>query len=219
MSLDGVMQAPGGPHEDPTGGFVHGGWVAPLWDDALSAAVGETFSKPYDLLLGRRTYDIFAAYWRYIERNPAHPTFDAGNARIAEQFDRVTKYVATHHPEGLTWQNTKALGADVVSALRALKQEQGPMLLVQGSSELLQLLLASELVDELRLLVFPVLLGKGKRVFGSSVAAGTWKLTSSTTSPNGVLITSYEPAGAIRTGSFETQPPSAAELLRRRKWA
>jgi dihydrofolate reductase len=218
LSLDGVMQAPGGPEEDPTGGFRYGGWLPPHWDDVIGAAMGESFSAPYDLLLGRKTYDIFAAHWPYIDTDPASSTFDALNADIARTFNRITKYVATHRPESLTWQNSQALGSDVVARLRELKQQDGPRLLTQGSTELIQQLLAHDLVDELRLLTFPVLLGKGKRLFGSGAAPTGLKLTKSVTSPSGCIIATYERAGELQIGSFAQAEPSAAELERRRNW-
>ena len=112
VSLDGVMQAPGGPEEDPTGGFKHGGWTAALWDDALGAAMGETFSVPFDLLLGRKTYDIFAAHWPYVQMDPTASDFNALNMQIAKRFNAITKYVATHRPETLRWQNSRSLGKE-----------------------------------------------------------------------------------------------------------
>lgn len=216
LSLDGVMQAPGGPEEDPTGGFRQGGWIPPFWDDVIGAAMGESFAEPYDLLLGRKTYDIFAAHWPYVDTEPSSSKFDALNADIARRFNAITKYVATHRPESLSWQNSEALGNDVVGRLRELKQQDGPRLLTQGSSELIQLLLAHDLVDELRLLTFPLLLGKGKRLFGSGAVPVGLKLIQSTTSPSGAIITAYERSGAVKTGSFELVEPTAAELERRR---
>ena len=202
VSLDGVMQAPGGPDEDPTGGFGFGGWVAPLWDDVISAAMDESFSAPFDLLLGRRTYDIFAAHWPYVQTDPKASNFDALNADIARKFNTLTKYVATHRPESLGWQNSVALGADIVDAVRKLKQGQGPTLLTQGSSALIQQLLASDLIDELRLLVYPVVLGRGKRLFGEATVPATFKVTKSAVSPSGVVIATYQRAGDVKTGSF-----------------
>jgi dihydrofolate reductase len=216
ISLDGVMQAPGGPHEDPTGGFEHGGWVAPYWDDTLGAAMDESFAMPFDLLLGRRTYDIFAAHWPYIQFDPAASDFDRLNADIARTFNRITKYVATHSPDTLTWQNSQGLGSDVAAAVRELKQADGPALLTQGSTELIQILLANDLIDELRLLIFPILLGRGKRLFGGGGIPAAFRLTKSTTSPSGVLIASYERAGAVTTGSFAMDQPTEVELERRR---
>src|SRR5687767_2148555 len=205
MSLDGVMQAPGGPGEDPSGGFKHGGWTVPLWDDAVSAAMEESFAAPFDLLLGRKTYDIFAAHWPHIDVDPKSSNFDALNADIARKFNAITKYVVTHRPETLTWQNSRALGADVVAALRKLKQEDGPRLLTQGSSVLIQTLLANDLIDELRLVIFPVVLGRGKRLFGEGAVPAALKLTKSTVSPSGVVIATYERAGDVKTGSFAVE--------------
>jgi len=202
VSLDGVMQAPGGPGEDPSGGFRFGGWIVPLCDAVTGAAIGESFATPFDLLLGRRTYDIFAAHWPRIPTDPAARGYDAGNADIARKFNAATKYVATHRPESLTWQHSRALGTDVVAALRELKAQDGPPLLTQGSSELIQILLANDLIDELRLQTFPVVLGRGKRLFGDSAAPAAFKVTKSIVSPSGVVVATYERAGAVQTGSF-----------------
>lgn len=206
LSLDGVMQAPGGPEEDTSGGFAHGGWTVPYWDDATAAFMEEGFRAPYALLLGRRTYDIFAAYWPKYEQD-AQADGDAGDLDIARQFNRATKYVATHHPDTLDWQNSQWLGEDVAAALRDIKREDGPDLLVQGSSVLLQTLFAADLVDELRLLVFPVVLGRGKRLFGTDAPPAAFKLLESSTSPSGVLLARYARAGEVETGSFDTSVP------------
>jgi dihydrofolate reductase len=216
VSLDGVMQAPGGPEEDPTGGFEYGGWATTYWDDTLTAAMSETFAKRFDLLLGRRTYDIFAAHWPYVEHDAAATDFDRLNSDIGKRFDAATKYVATHRPESLSWQNSEALGGDVAARLRQLKGGDGPDLLTQGSTELLQILLAHDLIDELQLLVFPLVLGNGKRLFGSGAVPAAFKLTKSTVSPSGVLIGNYERAGDVRTGSFEFEQPTEAEIERRK---
>jgi dihydrofolate reductase len=216
VSLDGVMQAPGGPEEDPTGGFEYGGWVAPYWDDAIGAAMAETFAKPFDLLLGRKTYDIFAAHWPHVQHDPAASDFDKLNSDIARTFNVATKYVATHRPETLGWQNSEPLGNDVPARLRALKHEDGPDLLTQGSSELLQTLLAHDLIDELRLAVFPLVLGTGKRLFGAGAVPAAFRLTKSASSPSGVIIAGYERAGDVRTGSFAMENPTDAELDRRK---
>jgi len=207
MSLDGVMQAPGGPEEDPSGGFAFGGWVFPFWDEAMGEVMGRLFDAPFDLLLGRRTYEIFAAYWPYIENDP-----------IADAFNRVTKFVATRSPEPLAWHNSVAISGDVPAELERLKQQEGPDLLVQGSSVLMQSLLASGLVDELQLLTFPVLLGPGKRLFGDDSRPSALKLVDSRTSTTGVMMARYVPDGAVQTGSFAQQPPSATEMERREKW-
>ena len=216
VSLDGVMQAPGGPDEDPVGGFTLGGWTAPYWDDVSAGAMGETFAAPFDLLLGRRTYDIFAAHWPHVPRDPNAKGYDAGSAQIAERFDAITKYVVTHRPESLSWKNSRGLGADVVGALRELKKQDGPTLLTQGSTEVIHLLLEHDLVDELRLLIYPVVLGKGKRLFGSAVNPSALALKKSAVSPSGVIITTYERAGAVKTGSFALEEPTPAEIERRK---
>lgn len=217
VSLDGVMQAPGGPDEDPTGGFEFGGWVPTYWDPAIDAVMGEQFAEPMDLLLGRRTYDIFAAHWPYVQLDPAASDFDALNVNIAKLFNGITKYVATHQPESLTWQNSQGLGPDVAAAVRKLKAGDGPILLTQGSTELLPILFANDLVDELRLITFPLVLGKGKRLFGTASMPGAFMLASSKVAPNGVVMTTYERAGDIETGSFAMETPTEAELERRRQ--
>ena len=207
VSLDGVMQAPGGPDEDPVGGFKYGGWVAPLFDETLGEAMGETFAKPFDLLLGRKTYDIFAAHWPYAD--PGDP--------IGPLFDRVNKYVATRDPERkLSWQNSHNLGPDAIAAVKKLKQQEGPELLTQGSMDFLKSLFAHGLVDELSILTFPVVLGKGKRLFGETSLPGAWKLVDSKTSSAGVIVARYVRGGEVATGSFAMKQPSEAELERRR---
>ena len=205
VSLDGVMQAPGGPEEDPAGGFKFGGWTFHYWDDAMGAFMGEIFSKPYALLLGRKTYDIFAAHWPHQKDDP-----------IAESFNAVTKYVATHRPDSLSWHNSQSLGPDAVATLRKLKTEDGPDLLLQGSSDLIQTLLAHDLIDEISLLIFPVVLGKGKRLFGEGTMPAAFKLTGSQASSTGVIMASYERSGEIRVGSFAPEQPSEAEVERRK---
>ncbi|HXA21193.1 MAG TPA: dihydrofolate reductase family protein [Acetobacteraceae bacterium] len=206
-SLDGVMQAPGGPREDPTGGFALGGWTAPHFDAALGASMGEIFGRPFDLLLGRKTYDIFAAHWPFVG-DPNDP--------IAGLFNQVTKYVASRSSPKLSWQNSRWLGRDIVASLKTLKGEDGPDLLVQGSSDLLQTLWKHGLVDEFSVLIFPVVLGKGKRLFGDGAVPVGLKLVKSQAYPTGVIVANYEPAGEVRTGDFQLAEPSEAELERRR---
>ena len=207
VSLDGVMQAPGGPDEDPTGGFRFGGWVAPVFDEKMGEVIGEMFSKPFDLLLGRKTYDIFAAHWPYVDKDDP----------IGPLFDRITKYVATRDPgRKLTWRNSRTLGADPVATLRALKQEDGPDLLTQGSTDFLKILLQHGLVDEFNIFIFPVILGRGKRLFGEALQPTGLKLVSSSTTPSGIVVTKYVPDGEVKTGSFEFENPTEAELERRR---
>ena len=207
VSLDGVMQAPGGPQEDPSGGFAFGGWVFPHWDETMGEVMDRLFAAPFDLLLGRKTYEIFAAHWPYIENDP-----------IADAFNRVTKFVATRSPGPLAWHNSVAISGDVPSELHRLKQEKGPDLLVQGSGVLLQTLFGHGLIDELQVLIFPVLLGRGKRLFGDSVRPSGLRLLDSRTSTTGVVMSRYLPDGPVRTGSFAQEEPSEAEVARREKW-
>ncbi len=206
-SLDGVMQAPGGPQEDPTGGFAFGGWTFPHFDAALGGAMGEIFGRPFDLLLGRKTYDIFAAHWPHVT-DPNDP--------IAGLFNKVTKYVASRSQPKLSWQNSQWLGEDTVASLKKLKGRDGPDLLVQGSSDFLQTLWRHGLVGELCVLIFPVVLGNGKRLFGSGAMPSGLKLIKARSSPTGVIVASYAPDGAVKTGSFQLAEPTAAELERRR---
>jgi dihydrofolate reductase len=207
VSLDGVMQAPGGPPEDPTGGFTLGGWTVNYWDEAMGRFMEGMFSTPFDLLLGRKTYEIFAAHWPYVE----------GDDPVAKSFNAVTKYVATSSAEPLTWNNSVALRGDVAAEIARLKQEDGPTLLTQGSSVLIQTLLAHDLIDEFRLLTFPLVLGPGKRLFDQGAKPGALKLTETAVSTTGVVMSVYERAGAIRTGSFELPHPSDAEIARRER--
>lgn len=210
ISLDGVMQAPGGTKEDPTDGFAYGGWTVPHFDQALGAAMGEIFGRPFDLLLGRKTYDIFAAYWPHIT-DPSHP--------IAGPFNRVMKYVASRSNPKLAWQNSQLLGPDIAAALRALKRGDGPDLLVQGSSDLLQTLWSNGLVDEFTVLIFPLVLGKGKRLFGGGAIPTGLKLIKSQAYPTGVIVAAYKPDGAVKTGDFSLPEPTEAEQERRHKLA
>jgi len=197
VSLDGVMQAPGGPQEDTVGGFRHGGWVAGYWDDALDRSIGEDFRQPFDLLMGRRTYDIFAAYWPPVGEDPSSP-----NHAIGAAFNKAVKHVATHRPESLDWAGSRGLGEDVAGAVRDLKAGDGPPLLTQGSSELVHQLLAAGLVDELRLQTFPILLGKGKRLFDDSTDPAGFEIEKSAVTPKGVVIATYRRAGEVKTGDF-----------------
>jgi dihydrofolate reductase len=210
VSVDGVMQAPGGPEEDPTGGFTFGGWVAPLADPdpVFGEEIGKLFGQPYDLLLGRRTYDIFAAHWPYAEGGP-----DDG---IAKQFNRITKYVATRSHEPLAWKGSVALH-DAAKDVAELKREAGPTLVTQGSSNLIKTLLAHDLVDEINVFTFPVLLGRGKKLFNDGAHPHAYKLTRSRISPKGLIFASYVRDGEVRTGSLAQDPPHPAEVARREK--
>ena len=206
VSIDGVMQAPGGPAEDPTGGFAFGGWVVPYADEVFSQAVKELFSQPFDLLLGRKTYEIFAAHWPYAESGP--------DDFIAQRFNKVTKYVATRSKVDLTWKGSVALH-DAAADVARLKRENGPALVTQGSSDLIQTLLGNDLIDEIRTFTFPIVLGKGKKLFGAGAKPAAFKLTNSKVSPNGIMIGSYERAGAVATGDYAMDPPTPAEVARR----
>ncbi|MBA1149178.1 dihydrofolate reductase family protein [Ectothiorhodospiraceae bacterium WFHF3C12] len=208
VSLDGVMQAPGGPEEDPTGGFSHGGWVAPMVDEVFGEEVGRLFSQPFDLLLGRKTYEIFAAHWPYAEGGP-----DDGLART---FNSITKYVATRKGLELTWKGSVPLG-DAAADVARLKQEDGPALLTQGSTDLMRTLLANDLVDELHVFTFPVVLGGGKKLFDDGARAAAFKLAAGRVAPNGTVIAHYLRDGAVNTGDFAMDPPTPAEVERREK--
>jgi dihydrofolate reductase len=205
VSLDGVMQAPGGPEEDPSGGFPFGGWVAPHWAPDMGP-FEKVIAGDYDLLLGKRTYDIFAGYWPYNQDIP-----------IGARFQRINKYVLTHSDEPLEWENSHRLSGETAEAVAELKRTDGRDLLIQGSSTLYVPLLAAGLIDRLMLMTFPVLLGRGKRIFDGTEQPGALRLADHFVSGTGVVIASYEPDGDVQTGSFETKPPSAEELARREK--
>lgn len=203
VSLDGVMQAPGGPLEDTQGGFDHGGWMAALFEEPLGEQVDTLFKPPFDLLLGRRTYDIFASHWPFMPQDDP----------IAANFAKIEKFVLTRSEAPLEWQGSRRL-ADM-DALEALKREDGPGLVIQGSSTLYPQLLARGLLDRLVLMVAPVVLGSGKRLFGEGTPAGAWKLIEQRQTPGGMQMLTYEPAGEVRTASFEMDQPSEAEFARR----
>jgi len=205
QSLDAVMQAPGGPEEDPTSHFRFGGWSQPLFDGDMGPFEGVIMGE-YDLLLGKRTYDIFSGYWPYNQDNP-----------IGEKFQRINKYVLTHSDEPLEWDNSHALSGDTADAVAQLKQSEGRDLLIQGSSTLYPPLLSARLIDKLMVMTFPVLLGEGKSIFDGSEKAGALKLVDHFVTNTGVVIATYEPAGDVKTGTFETKPPSEQELDRREK--
>jgi dihydrofolate reductase len=192
VSLDGVMQAPGGKGEDPSGNFDLEGWTVHYFDDEVGNAMGEQMSAPFDLLLGRKTYDIFASYW------PQQSDDDPGAAAL----NKAAKYVVSHNPDDLDWEKTIHIQGDVAAEITKLKQEDGPMLQVHGSSNLIQFLLAHDLVDELWLKIFPVTLGKGKRLFGEGTIPAAFKLLDSKASPSGVIIASYKRDGDVKLGSF-----------------
>ena len=203
VSLDGVMQGPGGPTEDPTGGFAFSGWLPPVGDEAIEHKIGELFGRPFDLLLGRRTYDIFAAYWPYASDQMAD---------IRDPFNTCIKYVVTHRDQPLDWQNSERVVE--IETLRAIKQSDGPDLVIQGSSTLYPQLLAAGLLDELTLMISPIILGHGKRIFGTGTPPATLKLTSHKVGDKGNIIATYRPAGPVETGSYITEAPSEREAAR-----
>jgi len=185
VTLDGVMQGPGGPEEDPRNGFTHGGWAMPFVDDAVGQAIDETIAEEFDMLLGRRTYEIFAAYW------------PNQGGRIAKAFNKATKYVVTRTLDHLNWKKSQRIGGDVVDEVRRLKASDGPALHIWGSSELLQTLIAAELVDEYRIWVFPLVLGEGKRLFENGVPPRGLSLVATRSTPRGILLNTYRPAGPL----------------------
>jgi dihydrofolate reductase len=203
LTLDGVMQAPGAPEEDPSGRFEHGGWSVGYWDQAMERVMGESMSKSFDLVLGRKTYDIFAAHWPYSD-GPA-----------AEPLNRATKHVASTTLKTLEWENSKLIQRGVPEGIRALKEGDGPELQVHGSANLLQTLLEHGLIDEFRVMIFPLVLGNGKRLFdGGTVPAGL-EVASSEVSPGGVIMATYRSGAEIKYGSFAPETPSESELARR----
>jgi dihydrofolate reductase len=207
LTLDGVMQAPGGPEEDPGGGFAHGGWSVNYWDDALAAWMGEAFETPFDLLLGRKTYEIFAAHWPHVD--------DPG----AEELNSARKYVASRTLERVDWVNSTLLEGDVAEAVARLKEEDGREIQVHGSSNLVQTLLRAGLVDELRLMIFPLVLGSGKRLFADGAVPAGLRLVEAQPSSTGVLMTRYERAELLPPGSFARESPTDEEVERRRRLA
>lgn len=208
ITLDGVMQAPGGPEEDPTGGFRHGGWVAGYFDDFLGNVMVGQLSKPFDLLLGRRTYEIFTAHWPYVETR---------DDPIASGINRAKKYVASKTLTTLDWSNSELMKGDVATEIKRLKKMDGPELQVHGSGNLVQTLLKHDLVDEFRLKIFPVTLGAGKRLFAEGTLPAGFSLLKSEASPGGVIVAEYVRAGEVKTGSFAREIPTEAERDRRRR--
>ena len=191
LTIDGVMQGPGGPEEDTSGGFEHGGWSVSHWDETMAQVMGEAMSAPFDLVLGRRTYDIFAAHWPH-----------AGDEAGAKPLNDATKYVVSRSRPTLEWSNSVLIEPDAVEGIAALKEQDGPELQVHGSGDLVQTLLGHHLVDEFRLWVFPVVLGSGKRLFSGGTVPSGLTLVDSVVSSTGVIIGTYEPAGEVKLGSF-----------------
>ena len=186
ITLDGVMQAPGGPAEDTSGNFTLGGWTVPYFDEYLGNIMGEQLCKPFDLLLGRKTFEIFASYW------PQHES----------PINEATKYVASNTLTEHDWKKTVFLKGNVADEIKKIKQQDGPDLQVHGSGELIQTLLKHDMVDEFWLKIFPVTLGTGKRLFGAGTIPAAYTLIESSSSPSGVIIATYKRAGEVKTGSF-----------------
>ena len=205
VSLDGVMQAPGGPDEDTSGGFAYGGWLQPVGDEALGNQIDTLFGGDFDLLLGRRTYEIFAGYW----------PFQPSDNPIAAKFARADKYLLTRAGTALDWATTHRLGD--LDALARAKTADGPDLVIQGSSTLYPQLIERGLLDRLILMIAPVTLGAGKRLLGGGTPARSFKLVEQRTGAGGMLMATYDRAGAVETGTFETQPPNELELKRRER--
>ena len=191
ISLDGVMQAPGGPEEDTSGGFQYGGWTAPYSDESFGPILQKELSVPFDLLLGRKTYEIFAAYW------PKQTGF------IADPFNKAKKYVVSDKAADLTWKESVPIQGEVTAKIKALKKEDGPVFHVWGSSVLLQTLLKNDLVDELRLRIYPVTIGSGKRLFAEGTIPAAFRLMDSHALPSGIILANYKRAGKLKTGSLD----------------
>jgi dihydrofolate reductase len=208
VSLDGILQAPGGPDEDPAG-FPHGGWVFPFWDEDTDPSEAGFDGKGRELVLGRKTYEIFEAHWPYQPKDD--PT--------AQTLNAARKHVATRTLKKLEWNNSTVLGGDVVAAIKALKAKPGPDLQIIGSGNLIQTLQGAALIDEYNVWTFPVVLGRGKRLFEEGARAGALRLVASKVSKKGVVMSTYVPAGDIQAGSFVQNEPSEKELARRAKMA
>lgn len=208
ITLDGVVQAPGGPDEDRSGGFEQGGWSVSFWDDVLGEHMGAQMANENDLLLGRGTYEIFAAHWPHVSDDP-----------YADKLNAAAKYVASTTLSELTWANSHLLDGDIPAAVAALKNTEGPPLEVSGSPGLAQSLLAHDLVDAVNLIVYPVVVGRGKRLFGEGTKAGAFELTESISTPSGVVIASYQRSGDIPGGSFAFDEPTDDEVARRERVA
>jgi dihydrofolate reductase len=209
VTLDGVMQAPGGPEEDTTDGFAHGGWGGPdYWDDMMGEVMSEWMGRQGDVLLGRKTYEIFAGYWPTSKEEPT-----------ASQLNKAKKWVASRTLDKVEWKNSHLIKGDVPTAIAKLKDQDGPEIQVHGSGNLIQTLLKHNLIDEFRIWTFPVLVGPGKRLFAEGTIPSGLKVVDSKTFSTGVVLAIYEPAGEIKTGSFATEEPTETEEARRDKVA
>ena len=208
-SLDGIMQAPGGPEEDPTGGFALGGWMFGFADDTMDISSAGFDGKDRELLLGRRTYEIFEAYWPY----------QSSDNPVAKTLNAAKKHVASRTLKTLHWSNSTLLQGDVVPAIIALKAQPGPDLQMIGSGNLIQTLQAASLIDEYNVWTFPAVLGRGKRLFGETAKPSALRLVRSQVSKTGIVMSTYVPAGDVQPGSFASTEPSERELARRKKMA
>ncbi len=209
VSLDGIMQAPGGPEEDPTGGFALGGWTFNYWDEAMDVSAAGFDGKDRELLLGRRTYEIFEAYWPY------QPADDP----VAMTLNTAKKHVVSRTLKTLHWNNSTLLHGDAVTAVIALKAQAGPDLQMIGSGNLIQTLQGASLIDEYNVWTFPLVLGRGKRLFGETAKPCALRFVHSQVSSTGVVMSRYVPAGDVHSGSFASAAPSEMELARRKKMA
>ena len=208
VTLEGVMQAPGGPEEDPTGNFKYGGWSFNYWDEMMGNFMDEFMAKPFELLLGRKTYEIFAAHWPYVKGDPT-----------ADKFNSTKKYVVSKTVNKLNWNNSYLIKSNVVLEISKLKEQEGPELQVHGSTNLIKTLVNSKLVDLFNVWTFPVTVGKGKQLFGEGTNASNLKLVEVKSSNTGVIIATYQPAGELKIGSFALENETEEELARRKKLA
>jgi len=204
LTIDGVMQAPGGPDEDRDGGFEHGGWSVKHWDEMMGKTITEQILQPEALLLGRRTYEIFAAHW---------PRVTDPNDPVASKLNSIRKYVASRTLRKVEWHNSTLLPGDAAKAVARLKEQAGGEIQVAGSSNLIQTLLGHDLIDEFRLWVFPVMVGSGKRLFGDGTIPGAFRLVDTKASSTGVVIHRYERAGRLESGTFEVDERGRASAL------
>lgn len=209
VTLDGVIQAPGGPEEDPSGGFEHGGWSVTYWDDVIEGHIGAAMDVDKEYLFGRGTYEIMAAHWPYA----------GDDDPFAVKINQARKYVVSTTLTDPSWQPTEVITEDVPAAMAALKAADGPQLEVLGSPGLIQTLLAHDLVDEFTMLIYPVVVGPGKRLFGDGTVGGALELTDATVSPSGVIVATYRRAGDLSTGSFAFEEPTEEEITRRERIA
>jgi dihydrofolate reductase len=204
LTLDGVMQAPGGPEEDPSGGFTHGGWSVNYWDERMGQIMDESIRQPFDLLLGRKTYEIFAAHWPYVKGDP-----------MADALNGAKKHVASRSLSSVEWQNSELIKGDVGEQVAKLKEQPGADIQVHGSGNLIQTLMKHDLIDEFGIWVFPIVLGTGKRLFADGTIPAGLKLARSEAMSTGVVMARYERAGDVKYGSFALEEPTEAEVERR----